>query len=83
MSAAIQTVTVILPVLYVLCTVTHGMAFAGEKAPAVERLRRRLLLGTLVVHLSLFVAHYAAAGGLPVLDTWLVVLHVAFTVTLV
>ncbi len=83
MSAAIQTVTVILPVLYVLCTVTHGMAFAGEKAPPVERLRRRLLLGTLVVHLSLFVAHYAAAGGLPVLDTWLVVSLVAFTVTLV
>ncbi|MFT5048682.1 MAG: ABC-type uncharacterized transport system permease subunit [Chlamydiales bacterium] len=70
-AALVQALGVALPVLYLLSAILYGMAFAGSKQPPFVRMRRLLLLCTVVAHAGFFIAHWQAAGTLPDLSTWL------------
>ena len=75
--ALIQAITVFLPTGYLVATLLYGMAFAGERAPNVERVRPHLVRLLLVLHAALLVLHGIAVGGFPVINTWLSVSAVA------
>jgi ABC-type uncharacterized transport system permease subunit len=70
MSAALQALGVLLPVLYALCAVLHGMAFAGPRAPQVRGLRVWLLRATLVLHCAWFLVRARIVGHFPVSEVW-------------
>lgn len=62
MSTWIQALLVLLPPAYLVLAILYGMAFAGERQPAMARLRKPLLVITLVAHGAVFVLNAAATG---------------------
>jgi ABC-type uncharacterized transport system permease subunit len=79
MSTMIQALGVLLPVLYALCAILHGMAFAGERAPKVGGLRRNLLRVALVVHATYFLLCGLEIGQFPINDLGTTVSAIAFS----
>jgi ABC-type uncharacterized transport system permease subunit len=82
MIVAIQALQVLLPVLYALCAILHGMAFGGERAPKVGAPRRSLLRITLVVHALVFVLRGLEIHQFPIDDLWTTVSAIAFSTAL-
>jgi ABC-type uncharacterized transport system permease subunit len=82
MMHALQALTVLLPVGYVLAAILHGMAFAGPRAPQWSGLRRFALRATLVLHLVYFELRASALGHFPVSDLWSTVSAVALSTAL-
>jgi ABC-type uncharacterized transport system permease subunit len=70
MSRALQAIGVLLPVVYALAAVLHGMAFAGPRAPQVRGLRTWMLRAALVLHCAWFVVRGQMLGHFPVSDLW-------------
>lgn len=77
MRGALQSLVVLLPTLYMLCAILHGMAFAGARAPLVSVLRRGALRATIVLHCVYFVLRAQAIGHFPVSDLWTTVSAIA------
>ena len=74
MNTFVQLATVALPTAYLLTTILHGMAFAGDKAPAfAARLRPWALGGALALHGAMFGARWYVAETFPVNGAWLLV----------
>jgi ABC-type uncharacterized transport system permease subunit len=70
----IQAATVLLPTAYLVAAVLYGMAFAGERQPALAlRLRRPMLAATLLLHGAMFLARGEVAGTFPINGAWLTV----------
>lgn len=67
----IQAVSVFLPLGYLMTLMLYAMAFAGQRAPRVARVRPHMLKTLLVLHLGQFILHGIEAGGLPIFDAWL------------
>ena len=80
--AIIQALLVVLPTAYLLSAVLFGMAFAGDRQPPWVRVRPVVFGVTLALHLLLFAAYWIAAGGFPIVTTWLVVSSIAFVTAL-
>ena len=68
--AVIQACTVLLPPLYLLAALLHGMEMGGPGAPQVARWRRIAFGLALLVHVALFVARWTSSDGFPVSDNW-------------
>lgn len=79
MIRAIQALGVLLPVLYALCALLHGVAFAAQRSPAFAELRRSLLRAALAVHVVYFVLRGMAIDQFPVNDLWITVSAIAFS----
>ena len=79
MNELVQPLGVVLPVLYALSALFYGMAFAGDRAPKISRLRRNLLRSTLVLHALYFVARGISIGQFPVDDLWTTVSSIALS----
>lgn len=77
MRGALQTLAVLLPTLYMLCAILHGMAFGGVRAPQVVGLRRGVLRATIGLHFVFFVLRALAIGHFPVSDLWTTVSAIA------
>lgn len=77
MRGALQSLTVLLPTLYALCAILHGMAFGGVRAPQVSGLRRFVVRATIAVHIVYFWLRGEAVGHFPVADLWTTVSAVA------
>jgi len=82
LNALVQALNVFLPLGYLVATVLHGMAFAGERAPALASQRRALLPAVLVAHAGLFVVHARGMRVFPVHGTWLMISAIAFATAL-
>lgn len=76
---AIQALGVTLPVLYALCALLHGVAFAGQRSPAFAGLRRGILRVALVAHLAYFLLRGFEIHQFPVDDLWTTVSAIAFS----
>jgi ABC-type uncharacterized transport system permease subunit len=70
MSAALQAIGVLLPVLYALAALLHGMAFAGPRGPEVRGLRTAMLRTALFFHCLWFLVRGRIVGHFPVSDLW-------------
>lgn len=68
--AALQPIGVLLPVVYALAALLHGMAFAGPRAPEVRNLRISTLRAALLLHVLWFVVRGRIVGHFPVSDLW-------------
>ncbi len=79
MMRSIQALSVLLPVLYALCALLHGFAFAGQRSLRFDNLRRNLFRVALCVHLTLFVVRGIAIAQFPIDDLWTTVSAVAFS----
>ncbi len=79
---AIQALTVVLPMAYLVSTVFFGMAFAGERQPAVGTARKLIFLVALALHAALFGFEALAADAFPVVGTWRMVSATALVVAL-
>ena len=62
MSTWIQALLVLLPPAYLTLAILYGMAFAGERQPALARVRKPLLAITLTAHAAVFVLNAQATG---------------------
>lgn len=62
MSAWIQALLVLLPPAYLTLAILYGMAFAGERQPALARVRKPLLAITLTAHGAVFALNAVATG---------------------
>jgi len=82
MQVLLQALWVLLPPCWMLCAILHGMAFGGPRAPKIERPRRTLLVGTLALHLTTFLAMGLSKGNFPIHDTWTTISAVAFATAL-
>jgi len=71
LSTAIQATGTLLPVAYLIATTLCAMAFAGDRGPAVGRLRHGVVMGALLLHGLFLVLHGVAAQTFPLVDTWL------------
>ncbi len=81
MNLFVQLATVALPTAYLLTTVLHGMAFAGDRAPAfAARWRPWTLGGALVLHGAMFGTRWVVAETFPVNGAWLLVSATALTI---
>lgn len=81
MNTYIQAASVLLPLAYLVATVLFGTAFAGPKAPPIaRRWRPRALVAAIVLHATLFAAHWSVAGTFPVAGAWMSVSAAAGTV---
>jgi ABC-type uncharacterized transport system permease subunit len=69
-NGALQLLAVLLPALYLLDALLHGMVFGGPRAPQVVGLRRWTLRITLVLHVLYFAVRARALGHFPVSDLW-------------
>jgi ABC-type transport system involved in cytochrome c biogenesis permease subunit len=70
MTRELHALSVLLPPVYLLAAILHGMAFGGARAPQVAGPRRLVLFGTMLAHLLWFVLRAAALGHFPVSDLW-------------
>lgn len=82
MKLALQALTVVLPSIWMLGALLHGMAFGGRGAPDVAGLRRAVVRVALVVHLATFVVRWRVVHYFPVSDTWTTLSAVAFATAL-
>lgn len=78
----IQLLGVSLPVLYALCALLHGVAFAGHRSSAFADLRSNLFRAALVAHLGYFLLRGFVVGQFPVSDLWTTVSAIAFCTAL-
>jgi ABC-type transport system involved in cytochrome c biogenesis permease subunit len=78
MRTVLQALSVLLPSLWLLAAILHGMAFAGPRSPRVDGLRRWVLGGTLLVHAATFVVRWRLVGHFPISETWTTLSAVAF-----
>lgn len=79
MNREIQVLGVLLPVLYAVCAFLHGMAFGGDRAPKVDRVRRLLLRATLFLHVLEFVLRGIVIRQFPVDGLWTTVSAIALS----
>jgi len=70
MSAAVQALNVLLPVIWLLAAVLYGMGFGGPDAPHPKRTRRVVTVAALCAHAAVFFLHWRASGGSPLFDAW-------------
>ncbi|MFT7677069.1 MAG: ABC-type uncharacterized transport system permease subunit [Planctomycetota bacterium] len=63
MSTTIQALLVLLPPAYLTLAVLYGMAFAGERQPALAHVRKPLLMITLVAHAAIFALNAKSTGA--------------------
>lgn len=77
MRGALQSLTVLLPTLYMLGAILHGMAFGGARAPQVSGLRKFVVRATITVHALFFVLRGRAIDQFPVTDVWTTVSAIA------
>lgn len=82
MNHAIQALGVLLPVLYALCALFHGVVFGGERSTKVDPLRRNVLNATLTMHFAYFVVRGVEIGQFPANDLWTTVSLIAFSTAL-
>lgn len=81
-SSLVQPLSVLLPVLYMLSAILHGMAFGGRRAPNVQKLRENLFRATLLIHITAGVVLWRHVGHFPIDDTWSVLSAVALATAL-
>lgn len=79
---AVQALAVLLPSLYLVSSLLHGMAFGGDKAPKVAALRVWALRLTVLAHAGLFVAQAEALASFPIVDAFSTLSALAFCVAL-
>lgn len=82
MNAAVQPLTVLLPVLHLVTALLYGMSFGGPDAPRVGGLRRIVGATLLLAHGLLAAAHYTRTGQLPLNGPAQAALATAFTIAL-
>lgn len=68
MSALFQPLSVLLPSLYLLCAILHGMAFRGDRSARVQPLRVWCLRATVLLHALWFGVRAQLVSGFPVID---------------
>jgi len=66
--ALLQTLTVLLPPLYLIGALLAGMSFAGERGPRVAGARRAVLSSLLVLHGAWFFVYAQRVRGFPIDD---------------
>ncbi len=82
MSTAIQALNVVLPVIYLVAAVLHGMGFGGPDAPHPARTRRTVTVVALAAHAAIFILHWISSGASPLFDAWTTLSAVAFFLAL-
>ncbi len=78
----VQALAVSLPPLYLISSVLHGMAFAGDRSPKIAPLRVWTLRLAVLAHAGLFAASGSALQSFPIVDAFTTLSAVAFTVAL-
>ena len=78
MSTAVQALNVMLPLLYAVAAIFHGMGFGGPNAPHPARTRRAITALALGAHLTVFLLHAISSGADPLFDAWTTLSGVAF-----
>jgi ABC-type uncharacterized transport system permease subunit len=79
---AIQALGVVLPVLYALSALFHGVVFGGERSPKIDPLRRNVLNATITIHFAYFAVRAVEIGQFPANDLWTTVSLIAFWTSL-
>ncbi|MBL8858712.1 MAG: cytochrome c biogenesis protein CcsA [Planctomycetes bacterium] len=82
MNQALQALGVLLPVLYALSALFHGVVFSGERSRKVDPLRRNVLNATIAVHFAYFATRAVALEQFPANDLWSTVSLIAFSTAL-
>jgi ABC-type uncharacterized transport system permease subunit len=82
MNQAIQALGVLLPVLYALSALFHGVVFGGERSSKIDPLRRNVLNATLAIHFACFAARAVEIDQFPANDLWTTVSLIAFSTAL-
>lgn len=82
LTRTIQALGVLLPMGYLVSTLLFGMAFAGERQPAIERPRGLVFVLTLALHATLFSVEGLATSAFPIVGTWRMVSATAFVTAL-
>lgn len=68
MNALLQALTVELPPLYLVAALLHGMSFAGERAPRIQRWRRLVAVLILLLHCAWFFVYSERIQAFPIDD---------------
>ena len=83
LNSFIQASTILLPTVYLVAALLHGMAFAGDRAPSfAARWRGPVRIGALILHAGMLTARWKVAGTFPVDGAWLLVSATVFVVAL-
>lgn len=82
MNHAVQALGVLLPVMYALSALFHGVVFGGERSIKVDPLRRNVLNATITLHFAYFVVRGFETGQFPANDLWTTVSLIAFSTAL-
>ncbi len=82
MNQALQALGVLLPVLYALSALFHGVVFAGDRSKKIDPLRRNVLNATIAIHCAWFVVRAVEIQQFPANDLWATVSLVAFSTAL-
>lgn len=78
----LQALGVLLPVLYAVSALFHGVIFTGDRSRRIDPLRRNLLFATICLHAIWLVVRARALNDFPATDLWSTVSAVAFSTAL-
>ncbi len=80
MTAAVQALQVLLPVVYMALTLLYGMELAGPRAPKWARWRRGTTAFAVLLHLGYGAVLSTELGHLPIAHPWQVVSFLGFSI---